>query len=173
MLSEREIKEKGEELAKIAIKDRLGSKQLTTIYRLAKTRPMAFVQAFIQRQIGRGVIGYSSVGPWLLKLIENLGEERMLIERILMYSVMLYDYHERLPLLKLEESIEPVVREVVERYGFKGLEVKSERGTLVLAVKLESFREDPKILASEIQDRIRRKIPEAAKQSFRVWIEQA
>ncbi|MEM2127962.1 MAG: hypothetical protein QXH67_07060, partial [Candidatus Bathyarchaeia archaeon] len=101
--SERELKELGEELARIAVSRGLASKQLTTIYRLTKTRPLAFVQAFIQQQIGRGVSGYSSVGPWLLRLIEKL-EDWAPLQRVLMYGVMLYDYHEKLPLLSLEEA---------------------------------------------------------------------
>lgn len=173
MYSERELKELGEELARIAVSRGLASKQLTTIYRLTKTRPLAFVQAFIQQQIGRGVSGYSSVGPWLLRLIEKLGEDWAPLQRVLMYGVMLYDYHEKLPLLKLEEDAEPIVRELTERYGFRGVEVRTERETITLAVRLESFREDPRPLALEISERIKRKIPEAARLSFRVWIEQA
>ena len=171
MYSEKHIKEKGEELAEIAVENKLGSKQLTTIYRLVKTRPIPFVQAFIQRQIGRGIDGFSAVGPWLLGLLNECWDNPSVFERVLMYGIMLYDYYEKLPLLQHLEKIEPVVRQITERYGFKDVEVSTERGYLDLVVRLANFRGNPRVLSSMIYESIRRNVPEAANVRFRVWIE--
>jgi len=42
MSEEKSLKMEGENLAKIAVDSRMGAKQLQTLYRLVKTRPLAF-----------------------------------------------------------------------------------------------------------------------------------
>jgi len=57
MTEEKKLKNEGEELAKLAVESGMGSKQLQVLYKISKTKPMAFVQAFLERQIGRGLRG--------------------------------------------------------------------------------------------------------------------
>jgi len=57
MSEEKSLKMEGENLAKIAVDSRMGAKQLQTLYRLAKTKPLAYVEAYVQRQIARALAG--------------------------------------------------------------------------------------------------------------------
>ena len=172
MSDEIDLKKKGEELARIAVENNLGSKQLTTLYGLAKTKPIPYVEAFVEKQMGRRVRGYLPFGRRVLKLLENYSERKASLQRILMYANMLYDYYENLPYMEVQDAIEPIVKGITERYGYDGIELNPRRGYMELRVRLRDFRGNPKILASQILEKILGDVPEASKLNVRVWIEQ-
>jgi hypothetical protein len=133
---------------------------------------MAYVEAFVQRQIGREVRGYSAFSM-ILELLSKYREDRSSFERILMYAVMLYDYFENLPVMKLRGSVEPIIKGVVERKGFEFERLKiGLRGNAVeFRVKIRRFYGNPKALALEIERALRNKVAELSNLNVRVWIE--
>lgn len=171
MSEEMDLKREGEEVAKIAVENKLGSKQLTTLYRLAKTKPTPYIEAFVEKQMGRRVRGYLPFGRRVLKLLEDYAERKASFQRILMYANMLYDYYENLPYMEVQDAIEPIVKGITERYGYDGIELKPRRDYMELRVSLRNFRGNPKILASQILDKILGDVPEASRLNLRVWIE--
>lgn len=172
MIEEKELKKEGEELAKVAVESGMGSKQLRGIYKIAKTKSMAFVQAFIQRQIGRGLRGVSAFDK-TLELSRKYQDNKGYFERVLMYAVMLYDYFEVAPTMKLRVASEPVVRDVFNRrgIGFDCLELKSGGNWVNVTVKTRRFHGNPKALAMEIERELKNKVPEFRNVSLRIWIE--
>jgi len=190
--TEKELKAEGEKLAETAVRDGLGAKQLGLLYRLAKTKPMPFVEAFVQKQIGRGVRGFiPDFGPTVLELLRRYEEDKASLQKVLMYANMLYDYCERRqgpPRGRVTPSVyvptggvaavSPSVRVAVEAaargvvgQGYEGLQVSEMRGTTVFTVRAR-YRGNPRELASQVFERIRETVPEASRLRFRVWIEQ-
>ena len=170
-MKEKNLKEKGKELAKIAVKDGLSSKQLITLYKLAKTKPVPFIEAFIMRQMGRNVEGFDSFGPPSLELLNEFADDKASLQKTLMYANMVYPYAEKQATMELKEEIEPVVKQIAEGFGYRGVETSEKRGLLEFRVKLARFRGDPAMLASKISREIREKVPRVSKLRFRVWIE--
>ena len=171
MKKEKDLKEKGETLAKIAVDGGLGSKQLTTLYKLTKTKPVPFIEVFIKRQMGRNVEGFDSFGPAVLELLGECADDKASLQKTLMYANMLYPYFEKQATMGLKEKIEPIVKQIVEGFGYRGVEISERRGLTEFRVKLARFRGDPVRLASEISREIREKVPGVSKLRFRVWIE--
>jgi hypothetical protein len=171
MSEEKSLKMEGENLAKIAVDSRMGAKQLQMLYRLAKTRPMAFVEAFVQRQIGRGVRGYEGFVK-ALELLRKYEDRKPQLEKVLMYAVMLYDYYEREPYMKLESAANPIVKRTVEGCGciFDGLDMDFDGRTLTLTVHVRRFHGNPKALASDIEKSLKNR-EEFSSLNLRVWIE--
>ena len=173
MYDERRLKAKGEDLARISVENSLGSTQLNTIYKITKTRPLSFVEAFIQRQIGRRVQGFEAVGEVLLKLLEEFREDKAAFQKVLMYANMLYDYYEKKAEDKLKGAIMEVVKKVVDKYGFLGLEISRRRGFTQFQVELARFYDDPRFLSSQIERALRQRVPEVSNLNFRVWIKKS
>ena len=171
MMKEEDLKEKGETLAKIAVDSGVGSKQLTTIYKLAKTRSLPFIEVFIKRQMGRDVQGFDSLGPPVLELLSECADDKASLQKALMYANMLYPYAEKQATLGIKEEIEPIVKQIVEGFGYRGLEISESRGRSEFRVKLARFHGDPGRLSSELARELRDKIPAVSKLRFRVWIE--
>lgn len=172
MVEEKRLKEEGEQLARIAVESGMGSKQLQTIYHLAKTKPMAYVQAFVQRQIGRGVRGLRAFME-ILDLSKKYEEQKAIFEKVVMYAIMLYDYVEAEPSIKLSAASEGVVRSIVNRYGaaFEGLQIKLLGNTAEITVKAGRFYGNPKALAMEIERALNERVPEFRNIRLKIWIE--
>lgn len=171
MAKEKNVKESGEKLAKIAVKSGVGSKQLRTLYKLAKTKPSPFIEAFIQRQIGRGVEGFEAFGPLGLELLSECADDKAGFQKILMYANMVYPYIEKQATMGMKAEIEPIIKRRVEQFGYQGLEISDRRGRPEFRVKLARFRGNPGMLASEIARELKAKVPRISKLNFRVWIE--
>jgi hypothetical protein len=171
MTEEKSLKMEGENLAKVAVDSRMGAKQLQALYRLVKTKPLAFVEAFVQRQIGRGVRGYEGFVK-ALELFKKYEDKKLQLEKVLMYAVMLYDYFEREPYMKLESAANPIVKRAVEGYGcvFDSLDMDFDGRTLTLTVHVRRFHGNPKALASDIEKSLKNR-EEFSSLNLRVWIE--
>jgi hypothetical protein len=171
MKKEKDLKEKGETLAKVAVEGGLGSKQLTTLYKLAKTKPVPFIEVFVKRQMGRNVEGFNSFGPPMLELLSECANDKASLQKTLMYANMLYPYFEKQATMGIKEEIEPIVKQIVEGFGYRGLEISERRGITEFSVNLARFRGDPAMLASKIRREIGEKAPRVSKLRFRVWID--
>jgi len=171
MLEEKSLKLEGEELARVAVSSGMGAKQLQTIYRLVKTRPLAFVEAFVKRQIGREVKGFAGFVR-VLEILEKYEGNRGALEKVLMYAVMLYDYCEKEPTLKLKAAGESVIKHVVEQHGFKfdGASMKMHGRNVEVNVKVRRFYGNPKALAIEIEKALKAK-EEFSNLNLKIWIE--
>lgn len=171
MVEEKSLKKQGEELAKVAVDSWMGAKQLQTIYKLVKTKPLAYVEAFVQRQIGREVRGYAGFAK-VLDLLREYQDEKGLFEKVLMYAVMLYDYYEKEPTMKLKDAGEPIIRRVVEGHGlaFDRATMKLHGKSLEVNVKVDRFHGNPKALAMDIEKALKSK-DEFSNLNMRVWIE--
>jgi len=171
MLSEKELKDKGEEIAQAAIDVGVAFNQLKMLYKLAKTKPVPFLEAFVKRQMARNVVGFDSFGPVILELLEECTENKMTIQKILIYANMLYQYIERKDIMELKQEIEPVIRRIVERFGYRGVKIlERNRGDVEFRVNLMAFHGNPARLASGISCELK-KIPAVSKLRFYVWIE--
>lgn len=172
MTEEKELKKEGEELARVAVESGMGLKQLQVIYRLVKTKPMAFVQAFVQRQIGRGVRGLSAFAK-ILQFSKKYEGDKLAFEKVLMYAIMLYGYVEIEPTMKLRIASEGVVRDIVTQHGawFEGLQINTGRNTVEIRVKTRRFHGNPKALAMDIERALKTKVPEFGNTRLRIWID--
>jgi hypothetical protein len=172
MVEERSLKREGEDLAKVAVESGLGSKQLQMIYRMSRSKSMAFVEAFVQRQIGREIRGYSAFSM-VLDLLAKYREDKSSFVKVLMYAVMLYDYFENEPTMKMRGLAEPIVKGVVEKRGleFNRLKIGLRGNFVEFRVKLKRFFGNPKALALEIEKALRSKVAELSNMNVRVWIE--
>ncbi|MGB9672029.1 MAG: hypothetical protein ACPLZY_02660 [Candidatus Norongarragalinales archaeon] len=171
MSEEKKLKTEGEELAKIAVDSGMGAKQLQTIHRLVKTRPLPYVEAYVQRQIGRevrGLAGFTKV----LELLKKYESNKMTFEKVLTYAVMLYDYCEKEPTMALKVAGDPVIRRVVEARGFlfDGAKLKLYGRNLDVNVRVKMFYGNPKALATDIEKALKSK-DEFASLNLKVWIE--
>lgn len=169
MTEEKNLKKEGEDLAKIAVESKLGSKQLRTIYTLTKTKPLPFVEAFIQHQLSR-VQGTKALEK-ALELLKSHGEDKAALERVFMYANMLYPYYEREAAMKYKIVAEEAARRICDQQGCKyvGLDVYTEKDRTEVSVRVSGYRGDPKLLASSIGREIVHRDP---KFLGRVWIEQ-
>ena len=167
---ERKLKLEGEELAKIAVESGMGAKQLQTIYRLVKTRPLPFVEAYIERQIGRDVRGLNGFLK-ALDLCKRYSGDKASLERVLLYANMLYDYFEKQPVIRLKAAGEQPIRSVVEGRGltYDGVSMNLHGRNLEVKVKVRDLRVPPKPLATEIEQALKGK-SEFAGLNLRVWI---
>lgn len=172
MSEERNFKKEGEVLARVAVESSMGAKQLQTIYRLIKTKPTAYIEAYIQRQIGRGIRGYDAF-LMLLDLIKKYAENKGAFEKVLMYANMLHVYYEHEATMKLKISVETIVESVVERRGFRydGLSMESRGRFMEIRVGVKSFHGNPKALAMEIEKALKERVSELSKMKLRIWIE--
>jgi len=172
MTEEKELKKEGEELAKLAVESGMGIKQLRTIYKLVRTKPIAFVQAFIQNQIGRGVLGLAAFIK-TLELSQKYENDKGAFEKILMCAVMLYAYFKVAPTMNFRMACEGVVKDVVNRQGFvfEDLEIRSAGKRIDMQVKTKHFHGNPKALAMEIEKALKSKVPELGDVFLRIWIE--
>ena len=64
----------------------------------------------------------------MLELLIECADDKVTFLKVLMYANMLYLYVEKQAAMELKEEIEPVVRYILERYGYRGLEIGQERG---------------------------------------------
>jgi len=172
MTEEKELKKEGEELAKLAVESGMGSKQLQVIHKLGKTKSMPFVQAFIQKQIGRGVCGLSAFAR-ILELSQKYEDDKGVFEKILMYAVMLYDYFEAAPTMKLRMASEGIVKDVVSSQGFvfEGLDIESVGNRVNMWVNIRNFHGNRKALAMEIEKALKSKVQGFRDIFLQVWIE--
>jgi hypothetical protein len=172
MIEEKKLKNEGEELDKLAVESGMGSKQLQVLYKISKTKPMAFVQAFLERQIGRGLRGLTGFVK-ALELSRKYEDDKAAFEKILMYAVMLYDYFEIAPTMKLRMASEGVVKDVVSRQGFvfEGLEVRFAGNRADIQVKTRQFHGNPKALAMEIEKALKSRVSEFKDVALKIWIE--
>jgi len=163
---ERELEQKGERLAEVAVKSELGAKQLRAIYNLVRTKPLPFVEAFIKYQINR--VSGREAWEMMLGLLREFGDKKELLSKVLMYANMLYDYH-GIEVVKTvaEESARNICQQ--QNCKYVGLEVSVDRNRYEVLVKVGGFRDDPRSLASPIWREIISKHP-----SFqgKVWINQ-
>ncbi|MEM3366224.1 MAG: hypothetical protein QXM93_07370 [Candidatus Methanomethyliaceae archaeon] len=174
MSEEKELKKEGENLARLAVERGLAAKQLQMIYKVIRTKPLPFAEAFVQRQLSRALEGTMQGAEVLEKILEMLKRyenDKLVIERIIMYAVMLYPYYERAPLLKMMRYAEPVVREILKRNGLSldRVEPQLHGNTVILNVHIPNFRDNPKILAGEIERGLRSE-ENLSGVSLRVWI---
>ncbi|MEM2092136.1 MAG: hypothetical protein QXR59_02485 [Candidatus Bathyarchaeia archaeon] len=168
---ERNLKLDGEDLAKIAVNSGMGAKQLQTVYKLVRTRPLPFVEAYIQRQIGREVRGLNGFLK-MLELYQKYANDRVSLERVLLYANMLYDYFEKQPTLKLKAACEQSIKNIVEGHGltYDGVSMNLRGKDLEVKVKVRGLHGPPKPLAMEIERALKGK-SDFASLNLKVWIE--
>ena len=151
-MSEEALKELGEELARAAVDSEMSASQLQTIYRLVKTKPLAYVEAHLKRQLSRVDLGKAG----FKKALDILGDyraDKTSLEKIMMYAVMLYDYLRRKPEIDLEVAAEPIIRRILNQRGcaYKGLKIELSGGTCRIEVKTSHFHGHLGQLAREIK----------------------
>jgi hypothetical protein len=166
---EKALKEEGEELAKASVESKLGAKQLRTIYTLTKTKPLQFVEAFIQHQIAR-VSGTKAL-EMALGLLKKYGDNKSSFQRVLMYANMLYDYYEMQMARRYDPIAEEAAKRICEQRGCKyvGLDMSTKGDKIEVRVKVTGYRGDLKDLAFSIEREIVHRDP---KFPGRIWIEQ-
>ncbi|MEM0111347.1 MAG: hypothetical protein QXP86_03410 [Nitrososphaerota archaeon] len=168
---ERELKLEGEGLAKIAVDSGMGAKQLQTLYKLVRTNPLPFVEAYIKRQIGREVRGLNGFLK-ILDLCQKYANDRVSLERVLLYANMLYDYFEKEPTLKLKAACEKTIKNIVERHGltYGGVSMNLYGKDLEMKIRVKGLHGPPKPLAMEIEHALKG-IGELANLNLKIWIE--
>jgi hypothetical protein len=140
-----------------------------------RTRPIPFVEAYVERQIGRGVKGFGSVGPPLLTLLTTY--DKGSLQKILLYANMLYPYVkkclERAFIEETEKRLEPVISSITSNYGFEGIKLEKKKDETICYVRLKRPPGDLGRLASDIRREIRSRFPDLIRLRLRIWIEKA
>lgn len=176
MSEEENLKSEGDELAKITVESRMAADQLRKIYQLVrvrpllKTMPLEYVQVHVQRQMVRvrGHAGFKRV----LELLGKYKTNRETLERVLMYALMLYDYHRNKPVLDLVEVAEPIIQAIIKRHSaqFNGMNIKLRGNLAVVTVRVRRFYGSRPALANEIQRALKEKRA-FSDLNVKVWIE--
>ncbi len=98
-MDETEYKEIGEKLAGEAVKAGLRMGQLRLLYKVAKMRPIPFMEAWVKRQIARsaeggqgGPQGFDQYGPIILEVMERFKDDKGGLQKVLKYAIMLFEY---------------------------------------------------------------------------------
>jgi len=98
-MDESEYKEIGEKLAGEAVKAGLKMGQLRLLYKLAKMRPIPFMEAWVKRQIARSAEGgrgspqgFDQYGPIILEVMERFKDDKGGLQKVLTYTIMLFEY---------------------------------------------------------------------------------
>ena len=193
LMDEAEYKKLGEELAREAAAVGLGSKQLRSIYTLAKTKPLPYVEAIVKRQTARaaqgergGPIGFDRFGPALLRVMERFTEDKQGFEKVLLYANLLVDYvkisgdrstetRDASPVVTSSSStdirsrIEPIVSQECSRYGFAGLTIRNEGSTVIYEVSLPRYYGDPAEVSRTLYSKAIAECPEL-RERIRFWI---
>ena len=156
-MSEEALKSIGEELARVAVDSNMGAKQLQTIYRLVKTKPLAYVEAHLKRQLGREILGKAGFKK-TLEILRDYRDDRAALEKTLMYANMLYDYVRRKSAIDLEVSVEPIIKRVLSRSGveYRGVRIELSGSNCRIEVKTARFYGNPGQLAGEIRKELSR-----------------
>jgi len=156
-MSEETFYRVGKDLAKTAVDSDMGAKQLQTIYQLAKTRPLAFVKAHLQRQMGRDIPGKAGFKK-ALEILEKYIDDKAGFEKSMMYAIMLYDHEKRKPSIELELAAEPIVKRVLNSRGieYDGLTIDLSGRNCRVDVKTRRFHGSPKQTSMEIERELRR-----------------
>ncbi|MHA1838385.1 MAG: hypothetical protein ACTSYO_00275 [Candidatus Ranarchaeia archaeon] len=197
-MNEREYKEKGEELAKLAVSVRFPISQLRGFHSDLKTKPIPMVEARVQYQIGRAysggrgrLTGYNMVGPRFLELIEEHEADKAGLQKIVEYAIRTFGYYDLKNKSKLgdstdvksgfkaptsslgsnlEKQLEELVKNHCQRFGYGGIKVSSNRRGYVVNVSLRRFRGNPAELGRELYGEAVRKFPELSNR-VRFWID--
>jgi len=171
MSEEKSLKLEGEELARVAVSSGMGTKQLQTIYRLVKSRPLAYVEAYLQRQIGRELRGYNGFLK-TLELLRKYEDNKGAFQKVLMYAVMLYEYCEKEPTMKFKAAGLSVIEGVVRSRGavFDSVKMELYRKNLNINVRVRRFYGSRRDLAMEIERALKSK-EEFSNLNLKVWIE--
>lgn len=170
----------GEGLAKTAVENGVGSNQLQDLYRFAKTKPLPFMEAHVNRQTARAIKsrggsprGFDVFGPEFLDVIDKFRRDKQSLRKVLFYANMLYDYEDVKSKRVGEgwtEKIGAIVNEVCNDYGIRGLTLTKERGGMLCNLKLSRFRGNPKRLADTLTAKVESEYPEL-EGSIRFWID--
>lgn len=175
MSEERTLKEDGEDLARLAVGEGTGLKQLREAYDVVRKKPLPYAEACVQRQLARaleGTVRGAGTFQRILELMKKYGDRRSGLERVLMYAVMLYPYYEKEPLLKVKGQAEQVIRDVVRAggYSLERVEWRMDGRAAIATVHIPGFHENPKVLAGEIKRALRSR--GALKEiNVEIWIE--
>lgn len=172
MSEEKSLMVEGEELARIAVESGMGAKQLQSLYRMAKTMPLAHVEAHVKRQMGRDAVKGFLAFAKTLELLKKYEASPVSFVKVLMYAAMLYDYCEKEPIMQLRIIAEPIIRRIVEVKGMtlNNVAMRLRGQNLDVNVKVHRLSMNPKTLAAEIGNALKRK-EEFSSLNLRVWIE--
>jgi len=175
-LDERDLKRIGECLADSAARAGVGAKQLKELYRIVKTRPIPFLEAYIERQISRSVGGFNAFGPDVLEVVKKL-EDKGDLQKAFMYMNMVYEYVRMKKGGMKEgtgwrEKLEPLVEDLTSRFGYGGITLEQEAEGLRCTVRLQRFSGNPKQLALDLYSEAVSHYPELSR-GIRFWIERS
>ncbi|MEM3162021.1 MAG: hypothetical protein QW056_03420 [Candidatus Bathyarchaeia archaeon] len=172
MCDEKSLMMEGEELAKIAVSSGMGSKQISTLYKLAKTRPLAYVEAYVKRQMGREAVRGFAAFARVHELLRKYEGSPICFIKVLMYAAMLYDYWEKEPIMRFRTAAEPLVRRIVEAKGMnlRNISISLHGKSMDVTVEVHRLFLNPKILASEIENALKSK-EDFSNLNLKVWIE--
>ena len=181
-MDERDLKKLGEDLAESAVRAGVAAKPLKELYRLVKTKPIPFLEAYVERQISRFVGGFNTFGPEVLEVVKKL-ENKGDLQKVFMYMNMVYGYV-RMKKGEMKEGaggkegtgwkekLEPLVADLTSRFGYGGITLEQEAEGLRCTVRLQRFSGNPKQLAIDLYSEAVSHYPELSR-GIRFWIERS
>jgi hypothetical protein len=185
--SDAELKKYAEELAKIAVDDRIAIKQIRNLYEKSRNRGMEEFELFIKYQIGRTgdsrerPVITQRFGEKVLDLGSKCGKTGLI--RLLRWTAMLYDYtrmnysHQgsgtatKAITESQRRNIEELIRTDTSRYGFLGLNIEEDRGSITIRVKLARFYGNPADLSKDLATQLKSQVKELSNSFVKIWIE--
>jgi hypothetical protein len=96
-MDEKEFYEQGESLAVVAAKAGVGAGQLRDIQKMAKTKSLPMLEAYIQKQTANSLksgkpVGFDVFGPALLKITGRFSNDKPGLLKVLTYTNMLIEW---------------------------------------------------------------------------------
>ena len=163
----------GERIAELAVKDKVGRKQLDNIATYAYSRTMYATRFFIRKQASRGYISVN----FMKELEALLGKTTSQT-----FSKMMRIAHDYYLWKENESSAETLyqhlkdVENIIQNYSLRlrlggaSASILIDKGQLLLQVAFDKHVPDKGGVARDLTNEIKNRIPELKPLDFRIWI---
>ena len=165
----------GEKLAEIAVRDRIGRKQLETLSRYSARRSKEGIDYWLKKQTARGMISVGLMNA-LDAVLGKCGTSIRFAKAVAV-AADLYTWKETEPtasaLDRCRGTIENAINEYAarNRLGKSSFSIRLDRGRVSLALSFDKNVIDPARAAREIRGHIVANAPQLQNTDFQVWIE--
>ena len=159
----------GKELADLSVKKGVKSHQLNRLYEVLKTRDLKNFEAYVSRQIGRGMLNYE-VGEKILDLLKEFDNREDVI-KIHTFLLSFYPYFKVKPMYENKEKIEKIVEEECSKAGvkFRDADIETRKEKFIINIKVSGYV-NKKDFSFKLKGVLKNKVPELKEVIFQVWV---
>jgi hypothetical protein len=177
--SPEDINTEAEDLAKMAVEDKIGVQQIRNLYKVSETEGLIEFKNFVRYKMSKSddngrVILSPRFGDKLISILPQCQKEEL--KTLLRWTIMLYYFYNKLKDNDVRNKIEQVIESQNKRSGFgfagiKNIEYKDRQGKTTIYVKLNNFRGNKGWLRNHLENTIRTEVEEIRNTNFNVWLD--